>query len=322
MNQWELCNTRRLAVPGALAWNRGIGKHFKERYGTGIFNTLAYFDGNRTDYFFDKEQHQLFNQMIDDQFSNREFVLSMISEAKETLEEKYGHIKGMLENDKSSSYRGLSDVELSELFKQIAYLHGNFYPRKWMAYRICHRIDLQLERKLKELGKREEEIAEFLRLLSVPLKPNYVVMERADLLKIALAREKLSHEELKRELDIHTKKYRHMPLFDIDHDPYTVAHFVEELQFIKNPEEELQKITETLRLRQEEFEKIVQALSFNKELVDLVIMAKRAVFFRDYADTIRQKLNYYLREFYISIGLKMGLHLDEIVLLTDEEVLH
>ena len=315
MIRWELCNTRRLGVQGALAWNKGIGKYFKERYGAGIFNTLTYFDGKRTDYFFDQEQHQQFNEIIDANFSNREFVLSMISEAKETLEEKYEHLLLMVQN-----YTAFSSPNLAKLFEEISHRHGDFYPRKWMAYRICHRIDLQIEKKLIGLGKSKEEAAELLRILSVPLKPNYVVMERQDLLKIALKKEKMSGEELEQELKMHTQHYCHMPLFDVDHDPYTIEHFTEELRSVKNPQEELQKIEEGFRVRKKELERRVLELGQYKELKDLLIMLKRAVFFRDYADTIRQKLNYRLREFYAFIGLKMGLHLDEIVLLTDGEI--
>ncbi|MBI2111976.1 hypothetical protein HYT52_00370 [Candidatus Woesearchaeota archaeon] len=315
MIQWELCNTRRLGVQGALAWNKGIGKYFKERYGTGIFNTLTYFDGKRTDYFFDQEQHHQFNEIIDANFSNREFVLSMISEAKETLEEKYEHLLLMVQN-----YTTFSSPHLAKLFEEISHRHGDFYPRKWMAYRICHRIDLQIEKRLINLGKSKEESAELLRILSVPLKPNYVVTERQDLLKIALKKENISEEELKQELDIHTQNYCHMPLFDVDHDPYTIEHFTDELKLVKNPQEELQKIEEGFRVRKQEFERRVLELGQYNELKDLLIMLKRAVFFRDYADTIRQKLNYRLREFYSFIGLKIGLHLGEIVLLTDEEI--
>ncbi|MBI2665108.1 hypothetical protein HYX12_00620, partial [Candidatus Woesearchaeota archaeon] len=339
MITWELCNTRRLAVPGALAWNRGIGKHFKERYGTGIFNTITYFDGKRTDYFFDQEQHQLFNQHIDGEFSNREFVLSMIPEAKETLEEKYELIKLLL-----LDYQNWPGQKLGELFEKVLFFHGDFYPRKWMAYRICHRIDLQIEKVLKKAGKSEEEIAEFLRVLSVPLKPNYVMMEKVDLLQIAIQKESFTAEELKKELQAHTEKYKHMPLFDFDHDPYDLEHFSRELEHIKKPQEELKKIQENFKIRTEEFEKVIQQLNssntheqflINKnelsdstlcnskvKFQDLLSMLKKAVFFRDYADTVRQKLNFHLRRFYSDLGSKIGLLLDEVVLLTDQELLY
>jgi phosphohistidine swiveling domain-containing protein len=315
MIKWELCNSRRLAVQGALAWNKGIGKYFKERYGTGIFNTNTYFDGNRTDYFFDQNQHKLFNGLIDTSFANREFVLSMIPESKETLEEKYEHIKVFLEH-----HENLSGEVLADKFKVLSILHGDFYPRKWMAYRICHRIDLQVEKKLEKLGKSKEEITEFLRVLSIPLKPNYVILEKMDLLKIAIEKNNISNKELNKKLEEHTAKYRHMPLFDFDHNPYTKEYCTKKLEFIENPKEELRLIHESFIKRNEEFDKLIKQINFDNDLRNLLVMLKRAIFFRDYADTIRQKMNFHLRNFYIYIGLKIGLNLDEIVLLTDEEI--
>ena len=49
-------------------------------------------------------------------------------------------------------------------------------------------------------------------------------------------------------------------------------------------------------------------------------MMKKSAFFRDHADTIRQKLNYHLREFFINIANKLCLTLDEVALLTNDEI--
>jgi phosphohistidine swiveling domain-containing protein len=312
---WELCNTRKLSIQGAIGWDGGIGTEFQKRYGTGIFNTLTYFNGNTTNYFFDKEQHVAFNEHLDAQFSNREFVLSMISESKETLEEKYENIKRVLEGAEKLNNKGLA-----VLFMKAAFLHVDFYPRKWMAYRICHRIDLQLEKKLKLLGKTEAEIAEFLRILSVPLKPNYPIQEKMDLLKIVIKKDLITEEQLQEKLDQHTQKYKHIPLFDIDDTPFTVELFRTEFELLENPQEKLNEITRMFGDRQIQFQKMISKFESNRDLQDLLTMLKRAVFFRDYGDTIRQKMNYELRKLYVIIGGRIGLTIEEIVLLTNEEI--
>lgn len=304
---WEQCNSRRLAVQGALAWNGGIGKHFQNRYNCSIQNTLTYFDGKKTDYFFDKQHHEEFNKILDTSFDNPEFVTSMIPESIFTLEEIYQEIVDFLSN---------KDNDLAKFYKKVAEYHAYFYPRKWMAFRISKRIDLQVAKELRKIGKNQQEIEEILQILALPLKPNYVILEKMDLCRLAI--KGYTEEDLRN----HTKKYRHIPLFDFDHDPYTIEYFNAEINLLQNPKEELDKLEQEFNHRKEEYKKIIKELNPSLKLKNLITMMKHSAFFRDYADTIRQKLNYHLRGVYILLGEKVGLTLEEIALLTNDEIEH
>ena len=226
--KWTKLVTRRLAPQVAIAWNHGFDKLFYNRYKTQIKNTLVYYDGKKTDYFVDKNELKKFNNKLDKLLDDHEFVVSMISEAGGFIEETYSYIKKVIRN----SYK-LSDKELSKLYSKFSYHHANYYTRMWMVFRICDRLVIKIESMLKERISNDDEVKELSRIFSTPLKPNDVTNERIDLLKIALKNKFLY--STKNLLLKHTEKYKHIPMFDFDHKPYTLKHFSNELKSIKNP---------------------------------------------------------------------------------------
>ena len=260
-------------------------------------NTLVYFDGKKTDYFTDKQIEQ-FHKDIDKLLDNPEFVFGLIPEAKEFVEETYFYIKQLIKYPNK-----LLNKELSQLYKQFSFHHANYYTRMWMGFRVCQRIVMKVEGML-----RNKELST---VFSIPLKPNDVTNERIDLLRI-----KINDGDLEK----HAEKYKHIPMFDFDHEPYTVEHFKKELEKISNAEEELRKIQDSLKQRQIDFENALSLEKPDEKLYDLIMMLKKAVVFRDYRDMVRQKLNLCIRDFYKEIGKRIGLNVKEVALLTNKEI--
>src|SRR3989344_1497134 len=105
---WQHLVTRRLAVQVAIAWNYGFGSHFYKKYGTGINNTLVYFNGKKTDYFVDGDELRKFNEDLDKLLNDPKVVATLIPEAKTFVEETYATIKKMVQDADT-----LLDIELS-----------------------------------------------------------------------------------------------------------------------------------------------------------------------------------------------------------------
>jgi len=299
MSNWTKIGTRRLAVQVAIAWNYGFGRLFSLKYNTGIFKTLVHYDGRKTDYYVDTKQLKKYNKALDKSLDNETFVQNLIPEAKIFVEETAEYIKWLIKDAKS-----LSNEELALLYKKLSHNHANYYTRMWMIFRICERIIMKIERILKNEG--------LVRIFSIPLEPNDVTNERMDLLKIAIKKDK---QELKQ----HTEKYKHIPMFDFDHEPYTYQQFLEEYHQIKNPNQELKKIEQSFKERKKEFNIQLNKIT-SKKLKNLIIMLKNAVFLRDYRDMIRQKLNLAIKPFYETIANRLGLTVEEVALLTNQEI--
>ncbi|MDP2749496.1 MAG: PEP-utilizing enzyme [Nanoarchaeota archaeon] len=312
---WQHLVTRRLAVQVAIAWNYGFGSLFNKKYRTGINNTLVYYNGKKTDYFIDAQELKKFNEDLDKLLDDPKIVASLMPEAKKFVEETYELIRNLIKDaDK------LSDKELAKLFSRFSEHHANYYTRMWMVFRICERIVIKLESMLKEVINDENEVKELSRIFSIPLVPNDVTNERIDLLKLALKQNKVEEERLRQLLNKHAKKYQHIPMYDFDHEPYSVGHFAEELDSVADPEKELEKIEVSFKERKKEFDAILKKLKPKPELKNLINMLKDAVFLRDYRDMIRQKLNLTIMEFYQEIGLRLGLNVKEVALLTNQEI--
>ncbi len=313
--EWEHMVTRRLAVQVAIAWNYGFGVLFNKRYRTGINNTVVYYDGKKTDYFVDQKEHSQYNDDLDNLLDNPEIVFSLIPEAKEFVEETYDLIKRMIKGAENHS-----DSSLADLYNRFSYHHMNYYTRMWMVFRICERIIRKIESKLKQKIKDENKVKELTRVFSIPLKPNDVTNERMDLLRIALMKDKIGQEELRRHLEAHKEQYQHIPMFDFDHEPYTKEHFKNELEQIEEAETELINTEKTFSEREEHYETMLAKLNPGPELEALINMLKKAVYVRDYRDMIRQKLNLAIRKLYQEIGSRIGLSVKETALLTNSEI--
>ncbi|MFC1752339.1 PEP-utilizing enzyme [Thermoproteota archaeon] len=310
--------TRRLAVQVAIAWNHGFGRLFYNRYGTAINNTIVYYDGKKTDYFVEENELKQFNDHLDRQLDNPEFVAGMIPEAKEFVEEKYEFIKEMIKDGEK-----LQDKELAELYSRFSYHHSEYYTRMWMAFRICERIVLKIESMLKQKIKHENKVKDLLRIFTTPLKPNDVTNERLDILRIAVKSPGLGKNDVTALLLLqkHTEKYTHIPMYDFDHEPYSFEHFENELENVEDPGKELEKIENSFKERKQEFDAALEELKPDSELLNLIIMLKKAVILRDHRDMVRQKLNLAIKDFYDLIGQRIGLDIKETALLTNEEII-
>ncbi|MFC1648810.1 PEP-utilizing enzyme [Nanoarchaeota archaeon] len=312
---WKHMVTRRLAVQMAIAWNYGFGSLFDSKYGTSINNTLVYYNGKKTDYFVDGEEEEKFHSDLDSFLDDPKFVKTLIPEAKQFVEKQYSFINELIQD----AFK-LSDSQLAQLFSEVSMQHANYYTRMWMVFRICERIIMKIESLLKNTIKDNAKVKNLSRIFSIPLEPNDVTNERIDMLKIALAQTEWTDSKLQETMQKHTAKYCHIPMFDFDHEPYTIEHFAKELKAIDRPEKELECIEKAFSERRKEYKEIISKLH-DKTLLNLIEMLKQAVFLRDHRDMIRQKLNLSLKGFYEAIASRLGLNVGEVALLINQEII-
>lgn len=314
---WSKYVTRRLAVQVAQAWNFGWGKAMKKVYGVSLENTLTFRDSNKTDYYVDKKQHEKYVVGLYKLLQDEKFVKNFHGEARIKLE-------GILRDIRKKFKRNLAELSNSELLE--IYINfvlpkvGQFYVRMWTVFNIAEPLAVVLK---KELGKslKDNKVDGCLLKLSSQLAPNDVLRERIDFLKIANVKDELNKEAFLNRIKKHTKKYQHIPMFDFDHEPYTISYFLQELKDVKNSSKELIKLKGLFVKNRKDFGKITKEIKPNKRLKSLLQFLKENVFLRDYRDMIRQKLNLELREFYSEIGKRLGLEVKEAAVLTNDEII-
>lgn len=118
------------------------------------------------------------------------------------------------------------------------------------------------------------------------------------------------------------KKYRHIPMFDFDHEPYSEKYFLNEIKTIENPEKELDKMKKLFTDHNKDLKKIIREIKPDRKFNNLLQFLKENVVLRDYRDMLRQKLNLELRKLYNEIAHRLGLAIEQIATLTNDEIIN
>jgi phosphoenolpyruvate synthase/pyruvate phosphate dikinase len=132
----------------------------------------------------------------------------------------------------------------------------------------------------------------------------------------------LSKSQFQTKINRLTQKYRHIPMFDFDHEPYTADHFLTEIKAVRRPQAELNKIRQMFVVHHQDFKSIVKKIKPDQKFSYLLEFLKENVFLRDYRDMIRQKLNLELRKLYSEIGSRLRLSVERVAALTNEEIIY
>lgn len=317
-DMWQKYITRRIAVQVAQAWNYGWGNAMKKVYGLSVINTLVVRDAQKTEYYVDKQQFEKYTKGLYSLLEKKSFLKKFHKEALQTLED----ILELIQNGLRTNLAKKQNIELVRMYRTIILPNvTQFYIRMWTVFNIGEPLANTVEKNLRKCITDEKKITDYLLRLSTPLEPNDVLHERMALLKIAQQKSNLTPKELDKKFAAHTKKYRHIPMFDFDHEPYTKEHFIEELSKIQKPENELHALQQQFKEHRKDFEHLKKELPKDAMLQELIKFLKENVWLRDYRDMIRQKLNLELRTFYCEAGIRIGLSVEEIATLTNQEII-
>jgi len=315
---WSKYITRRLAVQVAQSWNYGWGEEMEKIYGLSVKNIMVFRDNNKTEYYVDDVQHLQYISGLYKLLENKQFIETFHKDAKKKIEGILREVKIKLSLDLAE----LSDKKLLEIYKDFILPNvAQFYVRMWTVFNIGEPLANVITERLEENITDKEKSTEYLLNFSSPLVPNDVMNERIDLLKLAITRGRMAKKEFLFAIKKHSLKYRHIPMFDFDHEPYSEDFFTKEIKMIENPRKELGEIKNLFKNRATEFRRVLKNTQPDSKFRKLLYFLKENIFLRDYRDMIRQKLNLELRRFYQEIGKRVGLNISQVATLTDEEII-
>ncbi len=314
---WHKLITRRIGVQVAIFWNNALQLQ-KQVYGVTCDDNLTFWDGSKGEYYLNQDEWKAYLSGLYKLLEQDNVITTLPWQAKEFLEKTLAEVKSKLSVD----FKKLNDKELVALYEKIVEKNNNYYTRMWIVFLLGEPIAETLRQELSKLLKDEKKTDKLLLSFSSPLELNDAMLERIGLLEIARVKNKLTESELEEKLMAHTEKFRHIPMFDFNHEPFTIEHFWSELEKIKNPEEELKEIKASLIERKATFDQQLKQLNLSPEsrVYKLIQMLKFSVFLRDYRDGLRQRLNLSLKYLYEEIGRRANLTSNDLSLFTTEEI--
>lgn len=315
---WKKYITRRLAVQVAQMWNDAWGDAMMPVYGTSLRTTLVFRDATKTEYYIDAREHERYVRDLHDLLKKPSFLKHFHRDAQHALEGILKETHDVLQGDLPS----LSNRELLALYRdQVVPRMTQFYIRMWTVFNIGDSVlpdivNAELEKHIPDPRRRNAVLLS----LSSPLEPNDTLRERQDMLKLARIRTLLSKKLLQKRLKEHTERYRHIPMFDFDHEPYTEAYFLKEVRAIRHPDRELDALQKRFRNAKKEFQHTLRAVRPSARGATLLHFLQENVFLRDHRDMIRQRLNLELRTLYLEIARRLGTNIHEVATLTNAEI--
>lgn len=315
---WQKYITRRLAVQVAQSWNFAWGEAMEKVYGVSLNNTLVFRDDRKTEYYVDRKQHEKYVAGLYGLLKNTKFINNFHQQARVKLE-------SILENTKKKFSRDLtklSNRELLGLYRDFTLPNvEQFYIRMWTVFNIAEPLADVIRGNLQKYIQNEKKLDKYFLKLSSPLRPNDVLQEKIDLWKLSARKNKLDEQQLHKEIVKLVKKYRHIPMFDFDHEPYSERYFLSEIRTIRNAREELSRMKRLFINHKKDFKRIVDEIKPSREFKNLLKFLKENVFLRDYRDMIRQKLNLELRKLYEEVARRLDLNIEQIATLTNTEII-
>ncbi|MDP2944375.1 MAG: PEP-utilizing enzyme [bacterium] len=308
-----------MAVQVAQSWNFAWGEAMKKIYGVSLKNTLVFRDDKKTEYYVDEKQYKKYINDLYKLLENDKFVKNFHQSARTTLE-------NILKNTKKRFNKNLAKLSNRELLK----LYQNFtlpnveqfYIRMWTVFNIAEPLADVVRKNLAKYTKDDEQINRYLLKLSSPLRPNDILNEKIDLLKLSSQKNRLNSQQFLKKIKRLVKKYRHIPMFDFDHEPYSEKYFLNEIKTIENPEKELDKMKKLFTDHNKDLKKIIREIKPDRKFNNLLQFLKENVVLRDYRDMLRQKLNLELRKLYNEIAHRLGLAIEQIATLTNDEIIN
>ncbi len=212
-NHWHLLVTRRIGVQVAQQWNHAFWR-MRKPFGIGIQDVRIVFDGRKAQYFVDAGQWRRFERGMQKKLDDPSFVRSFARDAKAFLEEQSQKIRVSCNAD----FTTFSDETLRQRFRRVSAMADDYYTRMWLVFLINEPLAESVHRTLRTYAP--DEADGLLLAFSSPLTPNDAIRERLGLLRIASEKNVARRQRL---LQIHARRFTHIPVFDFNHASFSLT---------------------------------------------------------------------------------------------------
>jgi len=214
--------------------------------------------------------------------------------------------------------------ELIKQLREFLIQEDKWMHYMWIIFLLDETLTYHLQKDLSEKYPANEHINIIQALLSQNKKTD-ALQHKIDTLHIMADREEgnIDQDIFKQRLAALTHKYAFFATLNMDEGPLAANYFsqlVTELQSKWSASAQLVAIQESEENNTTLSQEILDKHKDDKNLSILLEACKKVWYYREWRNDIRQRAYFFVRGFYIEIGERFGLDIDQVIYLTRDEI--
>ncbi len=215
LQKWYKHFNRPLTLHQSQIYSWSCTNPLKKILGKGIYNQIYVVKNDNADgYFLRKEQEEFGKYILNNRLENDKFLKTsngIILEKLLLIEKYFNDFKGI-------DIPLLNDQELLKLFKRTNEFLNTKIAAIWAGFLLGDIIENKLADVLERNGL---DVRSSIEIIGAPGKPHHIIQEQLDLMKIVLKGEGCQKNALQK----HYIKYRHIPCYNPEVEPYSLSYF-------------------------------------------------------------------------------------------------
>lgn len=251
------------------------------------------------------------------------FSKYLVDECKKRSDDLVEYARTLPKRDLKSH----KDKKLSFILKKFVDLYRNLLPFLVVPHSVERIILNEIKDGLYDYLlklKSEDKLDEYLDLLVSPIDD--YAQERNDALKIvAYIKKHGFNKKAEKQILMHTKSYRWLPLFNLEEKPLDYKYFEDEvknvLNQVNNPLKEIENSKKLIQKRKKEIYSVLKKLKAEREFKDKVKILQAYIFLRTYRKDAISKAHYYHLSLLNEIAKRAGILKEDIKYLTYGEII-
>lgn len=310
---WYKDFNRPLTLHQAQIYSWSCSDPLKKIFGQGIYNQMYILRNDNSDgYFLKKEKDEFDTHIFNNYFNNNNFLKN----SNKTILKKALIIESYFNNFKNITISTLNNQELLKLFKKTIKILDAGSAAIWIGFLL----DKVIEKKLVNiLEKNKLAIKSTIKIIGGIEKPNHIIQEQLDLMKIVLSKKKYQGNKLQK----HYNKYKYIPCYGLDVEPYSLLYFSNRLKKItkKQAQEIIAKIKTDFKNNRKKYNYFIknQKLPLKDQL--FIEYLHEFIFFKDYRSHFRSLSMFYHGQLLREIARRYNIESKEIFLLLRQEII-
>jgi len=285
----------------------GFGKFFEIG---DVERQLYFFDGRTTSLYFSEKDYNYFLKKVYKKLEDTNFLKKSEKEIIKICEKCIEDSKSAIRKIESKNKQN----DLLDVLRKFNDIWDRFYPIGWLFFFVTDH-DHVIEKKLKKLGFKKEEIKEIIEIASYPHKVVPVMEMEKDIVRLAKKLNKKS-KDIKDYSIFLSKKFGWMSVYNTEDKENGSAYYLKEARKVMSKRENVDLKIKKNNLK---FNLILSKIK-DETLKEQLKFFHASGYLRDKREETRDRVTIIQKKLYSRIAKLSGLSLNEIVYLTDEEI--